>query len=152
MKSFIYHWSLKTKRWGWSFDSLFIVEFERSIEDDNEFLLSQIRIYHNPRPRMRTNDIPDYIRRYTTGILMHHKVRREAYIWEIKADGFKEGTQLAIRKAVVEKYMFSKIHERTSKIVFCDKIFLEDSRRWEFCDFCNAGISLPKRPAFQSTA
>lgn len=144
MKTFVYHPSRKVRGWGYSFDSLLELKFALSIKEDYEFLRSQIRIYYDPRTRMSTNYIRESIRRYTPDFLMRHKVTGEAYLVEIKPDGFKEDKQLANRKAVAENYIRYKNYDWKFKMVFGNEIFLDEGRSWEFHDFCKAALASRK--------
>jgi len=124
MEKFAYAKSIRIGYWGCSFDSLLELKFALSIKDEYDFIRSPVHIYYDPRTRIPTNYLRDFIRRYTPDFLIRHKTTGKAFLVEIKPGAFHDEKQLQIRKEVSENYIRWKGYDWKFKVVYDDAIAL----------------------------
>jgi hypothetical protein len=144
-KSFKYGKSHKIILWGCCFDSLLELKFALSIQNEYEFLRSNIPVYYDPKTKRPTNYIRANIRRYTPDFLIRHKETNKAYWIEIKPRAFSDQAQLTLRKEVAERYIDWKGYDWQYKVVFDDEIKLTLDQLVQFNDCCASLISKSAR-------
>ncbi len=115
--------------WGCSFDSLNELKYALSIAGEYEFLRASIHIFYNPKTRQTSDYVREGFRRYVPDFLIRHKITGEAWLIEIKPEGFDDTKELELRTAVAENYITRKKFDWKYKVVYSNEIFLDENAK-----------------------
>jgi hypothetical protein len=144
MSTFYKKQSIGFTYWGCSFDSLLELKYAISITGDYDFLRAAIHIFYN-RKTLETSDyIREGFRRYVPDFLIRHKITGEAFLVEVKPEGFDDLAELELRKAVAENYIRRKKLDWKYKVVYGNGIILDENgqRVFDQCLALKFGIEL----------
>jgi hypothetical protein len=134
--------------WGCSFDSLLELKYAISIAGDFEFLRAAIHIFYNPRTRETSDYIREGFRRYVPDFLIRDKITGDAFLVEIKPEGFDDTVELELRKSVAENYIRRKSFDWKYKVIYGNEIILDENaqRLYEQCLALKFSVELNERP------
>ncbi len=134
--------------WGCSFDSLLELKYAISIANDYEFLRAAIHIFFNRRTQETSDYIREGFRRYVPDFLIRHKTTGEAWLVEIKPEGFDDVEELKLRKAVAENYIRRKKLDWKYKVVYGNEIILDQKQKllYEQCLALKFAVELKENP------
>jgi hypothetical protein len=148
MSTFYKKCALGFTYWGCSFDSLLELKYAISIASDYEFLRATIHIFYNRKTRETSDYIREGFRRYVPDFLVRHKITGEAWLVEIKPEGFDDVAELELRKAVAENYIRRKKLDWKYKVVYGNEITLDENgqRLFEQCLALKFEVELKNEP------
>lgn len=127
-KKFNYRKARKVSGWGCHFDSLTELKFAIAVMDDYYILREPISIYYHPTYMLTTERLRGCHLRYTPDFLIRHKQTHKAWLIEIKPRAFENEPELLIRRSVAENYIRYKSRDWNFRVVFDDKIVLNEEQ------------------------
>lgn len=114
---------------GMGFDSLLELRYAISIRDEYAYERECVKIFYNPQTNNSTNYLKENTKSYKPDFLIRNHKTGQAYLIEVKPDGFDDYDALTRFQQICHHYIIANHYDWEYKIVFENDIALSQQQQ-----------------------